>query len=702
MQFTRICPQAKFLSRTGGRFAILSTIMKMKLLAAILTSCALSAFAVAPSTTAWLDELNLAPMTSGWETPRAKLTIEGKPLVVKGVTFGRGVGTHAASDIIVMTRGAAARFHASVGVPDETKGKGTIIFEVLADGRTVATSGVMKGGEAAKPLDADLTGATNVILRVTDAEDGEEFDHAVWGDAVFTLVPGGDPRPDYHRGRLAQTNEPIFQTAAVPVLQTTQFGILTPPAGPAPRINGPRSFGVRPGHPILFSLPVAGERPMTFSAKGLPPGAVFDAKTGRLSGAVTKPGTYRIVFAATNAKGSATRDFDLVVGDKIALTPPMGWNSWNCFAYAVSAKDIKAAADAMVKAGLVDHGWSYINIDDFWQHKENIYGDKSLEDLLGPARDAQGQIVPNKRFPDMKGLADYVHGLGLKIGLYSSPGPLTCGGCYASWQHEEQDAKTYAAWGFDYLKYDWCSYSRVGTSGSLKGAMKPYLQMGAALKAQDRDIVFSLCQYGMQNVSTWGAAAGGQCWRTTGDITDTWASMIGIADQQDGLGLFTAPDAWNDPDMLVVGRLGWGRLRPTRLTPNEQYTHISLWSILAAPLLIGCDMTQLDAFTLNLLENDEVLDINQSPDARGATRIAHDRNGDVWVRPLADGDYAAVLVNRTLAEGEVVFKFADAGLQGTWAVRDLWRQQDLGQRSGELRATLPGHAPLFVRLHPVR
>ena len=300
---------------------------------------------------------------------------------------------------------------------------------------------------------------------------------------------------------------------------------------------------------------------------------------------------------------------------------------------------VKAAADAMVSTGLINHGWTYINIDDFWEKNQRSSGrDPSLG---GVGRDESGKIVPNPRFPDMKGLCDYIHSLGLKAGIYSSPGPTTCGGCEASWQHEDQDAQSYADWGFDYLKYDWCSYqgvvSRTNFDGSartnnfrndLPTLKKPYQVMRTALNKVPRDIMFSLCQYGMGKVWEWGASdptVGGNSWRTTGDIQDNWRSLSGIGFSQFGHEKFAGPGHFNDPDMMVVGHVDVGsgaHVHPTRLTPNEQYTHVSLWCLLTGPLLLGCDMTALDDFTLSLLSNDEVLAVSQDPLARQAGRVS--------------------------------------------------------------------------------
>jgi alpha-galactosidase len=302
----------------------------------------------------------------------------------------------------------------------------------------------------------------------------------------------------------------------------------------------------------------------------------------------------------------------------------------------------------------------------------------------------------------MKGLADYVHALGLKIGLYSSPGPWTCGGCVGSYQHEEQDAQKYAEWGFDYLKYDWCSYGDIAPSNPNRDElMKPYRVMRAALDKVPRDILFSLCQYGMGNVWEWGAQVGGNSWRTTGDITDTWGSMSGIGFAQDAPARYAGPGHFNDPDMLVVGKVGWGpSLHDTHLTPNEQYTHISLWCLLCSPLLIGCDMTQLDAFTLNLLTNDEVLEVNQDPLGEQAHRVGADGSVEVWAKKMEDGSTAVGLFNRDEVEKPVTAKWSDLNVKGKLRVRDLWRQKDLGTFTDSFQAPVPRHGVVLIRLFP--
>ena len=648
--------------------------------------------------TVWLDDLNLAVATQGWGEPHKNQSVEGRPLTIGGKQYARGFGTHAESWLRVNLIGGAQTFSASVGVDDEVNKSpvASVEFIVMGDGKTLWQSGVMRAGNAAKDCTVKLDGVKSLVLGVTDAGDSVDFDHADWADAKFETVTG----------------KPITAANKPPLAAVAPY-ILTPAAPATPRINGANVFGVRPGSPFLFMIPVTGERPLKFSAKNLPRGLKLDSETGRITGSLKTKGEFIVTLRAKNSLGMAEKKFRIVVGDQIALTPPMGWNSWNCFAGAVSEEKVKSAADAMVKSGLINHGWTYINVDDYWQN----HRDSKDATLRGEFRDAQGFIVPNSRFPDMKGLADYIHSLGLKAGLYSSPGPWTCGGCTGSWQHEQQDAQTYAGWGFDYLKYDWCSYGDVAlneltnvmkaqlwgkTAPNDASAIYPYKLMGKFMVEQKRDIVFSLCQYGMADVWKWGGSVGGNCWRTTDDITDTWRSMSSIGFRQDKAAPFAQPGNWNDPDMLIVGQVGWGNLHPTRLTPDEQYTHISLWCLLSAPLLIGCDMTKFDDFTLNLLSNDEVLAVDQDALGKSATAVIKDGDLRVYQKELEDGGRALGFFNLGSTPMTLDFnQLAKLGFSGKQAVRDLWRQKnlpDVAAATGILPLTIPAHGVVLYKL----
>jgi alpha-galactosidase len=626
--------------------------------------------------TVWLDDLDVSVTAQGWGDPHKNQSVSGHDLSIGGQTFAHGLGTHAESTLFINLKNGAQTFSASVGVDDEVKGSvASIEFFILGDGKILWQSGVMKAGDAAKNFTINLSGVKTLLLKVGDAGDGISYDHADWADAKFETT--GDA-----------------QVATISSPKETAI-ILTPAISPKPKINGAEIFGVRPNSPFLFTIAATGDRPMVFSASDLPAGLQLDPQSGRITGSLTHAGKYVVTLRAKNSLGSAKRKFTIIVGDQIALTPPMGWNSWNCFAGAVSEEKVKAAADAMVASGLINHGWTYINVDDFWQN----HRDSQDPTLHGPFRDAQGNVVPNSRFPDMKGMADYIHNLGLKAGLYSSPGPWTCGGCTGSWQHEQQDAAQYAAWGFDYLKYDWCSYGEIAKNQTeLSELEKPYRVMGDFLKQQPRDIVFSLCQYGMGDVWQWGGAVEGNSWRTTGDINDSWGSLFRNGFSQDPAAPYAKPGNWNDPDMLIVGKVGWGHLHPTRLTPNEQYLHISLWCLLSSPLLIGCDMTQLDPFTLNLLENDEVIAIDQDPLGKEATTVAKNGDARVYAKDLADGSKAVGLFNLGETETQVTVNWSDLGLKGKLHVRDLWRQKDLGKFKGSFTATVPRHGAVLVKI----
>lgn len=364
---------------------------------------------------------------------------------------------------------------------------------------------------------------------------------------------------------------------------------------------------------------------------------------------------------------------------EIAATPPMGWNSWNHFHRNVSDAVVRAQADAMVSSGMKDAGYVYVNIDDTWE------GD----------RDAQGVIHTNNKFPDMKALADYVHGKGLKLGIYSSPGPKTCAGYEGSYGHEEQDAKTYSEWGIDYLKYDLCSFRQMmRDAGSPAAAHKmmldAYIKMRDALRKTGRPMVYSLCQYGDDAVWRWGDSVGGNLWRTTGDINDHYNRMEEIGFSQAGLSKFAGPGHWNDPDMLEVGNGG--------MKPDEYRTHMSLWAILAAPLLAGNDLTTMTPETVAMLTNREVIAIDQDPAGHQGDRVSAEGPLEIWAKPLADGSKAVGLFNRHPHEMEMQVDFRTLGFQKSVKVRDVWAAKDLGTMNTPYQTTVPGHGVILLKV----
>ena len=359
----------------------------------------------------------------------------------------------------------------------------------------------------------------------------------------------------------------------------------------------------------------------------------------------------------------------------LALTPPMGWNSWNHFGCKVSDAVVRAAADAIASNGMKAAGYTYVNVDDCWQGE----------------RDAKGVIHPNERFPDMKALGDYIHSKGLKFGIYSSPGPNTCANFEGSWQHEEQDAQQYAAWGVDYLKYDWCSADHVYTDDQMPAA---YKKMHDALVRTGRPIVLSLCQYGIAAVWRWGASVGGNLWRTTEDISDNYTRMSAIGFSQNGLEKYAGPGHWNDPDMLEVGN--------GKMSHDEYRTHMSLWCILAAPLLAGNNLSKTEPIDLEILTNSEVIAVDQDPKGVQGHRIWEEGPYEIWMKPLADGSTAVGFFNR--GEGmdrtdRLTLQLKDIGITGSATVRDLWAHKDLGQFTGSFTADVPTHGVVMVRIH---
>ncbi|HEY1661855.1 MAG TPA: putative Ig domain-containing protein [Verrucomicrobiae bacterium] len=475
--------------------------------------------------------------------------------------------------------------------------------------------------------------------------------------------------------------------------------IRTPPASPAPRINGPDIFGVRPDHPFFYHVPATGNRPIEFSADKLPDGLNLDPATGDITGFLHKQGQYTATLHARNALGIADKKFKIVVGETIALTPPMGWNSWNHYASRISQEIVLANARAMATSGLMDHGWTYLNIDDTWQ---------------GARGGTYNAIQGNEKFPDIKGLCDSVHALSLKVGIYSTPWTTSYAGhiggsaenpqgswkpftgskkgivnknimpfAIGTYHFDTNDADQWAAWGIDYLKYDWSPIEFPETS-----------EMDEALRHSGRDIVFSLSNnMNITNAPTISGIA--NSWRTTGDIKANWKSMSTHGFGQDKWAAFASPGHWNDPDMLEIGTRENSQ---PGLTPEEEYTHMTIWCLDSSPLLLGNDLTAMDPFTLNLLENDEVLAVDQDALGEQGTCIARGDSFLVYKKNLEDGSIAVGLFNLSDAPATVTASWSDLKIHGSQNIRDLWRQKDLGKFSDAFSMTVASHSAELVKM----
>lgn len=505
----------------------------------------------------------------------------------------------------------------------------------------------------------------------------------------------------------------LFAVAGLAAVETPV--ILTPPLKPEPRINGARVFGVRPGSPFQFQIAASGERPMRFAAENLPAGLNLDEATGRITGVLREAATFRVTVRASNAKGRAQRELRIVVGEDIALTPPMGCNSYGGWGPFVTEENIRAAARALVDLGLINHGYTFVNIDDGWQGQRG-----------GPHQ----AIQPNEKFGDLRKLCDDLHAMGLKVGIYSTPWTTSYEGFvggssddpkgawvrsdtprsgidkFGAYGFETNDARQIAEWGFDYFKYDWAMHRDTPERATRARRMHD------ALRQSGRDVVLEISNEAPLEQAAELTAIATMC-RTTGDIVDVWdRKQLDAQKQTWAFGVrdiwnhhklwaeFNRPGHWNMPCPLRVGMLGgWDLkpLRPTRLTPDEQYTHFTLWCMWSAPLIIGCPPERLDEFTLRLLTNDEVIDINQDPLGRQARQVEVGGH-EILVKDLEDGSKAVGLFNVGSEPAEVRVAWTDLGLKGPQRVRDLWRQQDQGVQAEGFGAMVPSHGVVLIKI----
>ena len=646
--------------------------------------------------TVWLDDLPIQTYSEGMRPVSAKSNYSHDTMRINGVKYTRGVGAQSPCVLPFLLSGHAKRFTAMVGADDMGNKTIPLSFFVVADKKVLFEVRDMKIGDPAVKVDVDLTGVQRFGILITDHVGGvtNKKTYGNWADAKLEMmdafVPGYIPNND-------------------------EKYILTPLPKKTPRINSPTIFGATPANPFLYTVAASGDRPMQFSATNLPTGLTISSTTGIISGSVKERGIYIVRLKAKNKWGEALQTLTIKIGDTISLTPPIGWNGWNAWEANLDREKVIASAKAMVNKGLRDHGWSYVNIDDSWQ------GIRAGKDTA---------LQPNEKFPDIKSMVNEIHAMGLKAGIYSTPYVASYGGYVGAssdlplggetheqimkgkqafhhigkYQFEKNDARQMAEWGFDFLKYDW----RIDVASTER--------MGDALKKSGRDIVYSLSNNApLEKVTDWARLS--HMYRTGPDIKDSWSSLYMTTCTLDKWGPYTGPGHWADPDMMIVGDVSIGPvLHPTRLTPDEQYSHISIFSLLSAPMLIGCPVERIDAFTLNLLSNDEVIAIDQDPLGKAARLVVDDNGMQIWLKPLEDGSYAIGLFN-TGGYGsspDTYFRWgnesgktynldlASLGLHGKWSVRDVWRQKQLGVFNKTFSTVIPYHGVVMIRLHKLK
>ncbi|HEY9248698.1 MAG TPA: NPCBM/NEW2 domain-containing protein [Rariglobus sp.] len=609
-----------------------------------------------------LVDLDISKIAQSLERPR---TTGAKSAVTIGKRpFDRSINTRAESRLHVALDGRATTFSTFVGISDAAHDSfhafrgivREVTFSVYGDGRLLQRTGPLKKGTLAE-IQVPLAGIHELVLAV----DGPAGAFATWAGAKIEYT-----------GARPYTTLPPEERKVVRIASQPK----------EPRINGAAIVGIRPGTPLIFTVAATGERPMHFSATQLPDGLTLDPASGILTGRITRPGDYAISVSVKNTHGEAHRELHVVVGDALALTPPMSWNAWNVIEGLVSATVMKEMADAFVDNGYRDVGYQYINIDDGWVI----------------ARDETGKpVVDPVRFPNgLREVSDYLHARGLKLGIYSSPGVTTCASYPGSYGHEEIDAETWAEWGVDFVKYDTCSCPR-------ERKRELYGKMGRLLKQSPRSIIYSLSG----GDPVWGAEVSGHMWRTTSDIREQWSlpgntGIIEIFDKQPAFAALQHPGAWNDPDFLVIGIDGKGAsandVGAKGATETEYRSQMSLWCLLSAPLTMTADLRTIRPASLQILTNPEVIDIDQDP--LGLPPVLALKAGDteIWLKSLADGSQALALFNRGEHGAALTVNWNALGVKANRRLRDLWKREDLGVFPKGYTAEVPGHGVVLLKL----
>ena len=530
-------------------------------------------------------------------------------------------------------------------------------------------------------------------------------------------------------GHLALPAQQLAHNARI-----SQNEILTPPPGKEPVINGPRVYGARPGKLFVYRIPCQGERPISFKVDGIPGGLEVDEE-GIVTGTTpADKGEYRMVVTAENKHGSSRGEFRLVVGDQLVLTPPTGWNSWGGHMINVGEDLVRYAADFMVESGLADVGFQYISLDDCWMKMDPGYfqdnkdgwlltwGDFDFSAVVGETRDEYGRPVWNRNFTDVRAMTDYVHSMGLKCGLYSSPGEQTCQRFEGSFGYEAVDAKAYADWGFDFLKYDLCGEEikalkqmskiidpeSVGEEGSDYAIhqIPIWYPMARETSRQERDILLNLCQYGWQEVETWAPQMGYSTWRMGGDLNHHVENYVNTALKiAVELREYCKPGQWADPDYMYIHFLKNARKKgedskEIPLNTNQRYQYVTLWSVISAPFFFSCDLYKIDDFTIRLLSNNEVLNINQDELGHVAKVVRNEHGELILVKDMMDGSKVLAILNTGVNEKEITYSISELGFSLA-EVRDVWRKKDIGETGGKIVTKLSGNGVCLYQIKPI-
>lgn len=557
-------------------------------------------------------------------------------------------------------KGESQRLSGLIGVDDSVDKTFTdsVELQVYGDNKRLWGSGPLKSGDKPVTVDVDLKGVKRLELVQDFAGDHFMTMEIAWANMAIT-----------YRG-----NRPAAVYPSPTPFQGKPF--ITPSGPETPRITGARVFGVCRGSPFLFTVTASGRKPMTYAAKNLPDGLKLDPQTGLITGSLKTQGEHRVLLTARNELGSVERELKLVVGDKISLAPAMGWNSWCVWLKKVDRQKVEKAAELLVSTGLKDHGYLYVNIDDGWQ---------------GTRGGKENALQANEKFPDMKGMCDKIHQLGLKAGIYHTPW-MTSYGRYpggtsahpdGKWTLEQdgksfsvgphsllnQDARQFAEWGIDFCKWDW-----------ILNKAPEIIAVSDALKKSGRDMICSLSNRALYELGPT-FVEHGNSWRIANDFLGRWTFAANIAFCGDRWAKYAGPGHWLDMDMLVCG-VAWGK--QTGLTADEQYVEMSMWCLMSSPIMISCELEKIDEFTLRLLTNDEVLDIDQDPLGKPARRTLTRGLLDIWVKDLEDGSKVVGFFNRSREPLEAAVDLKDLGLMGKCQVRDLWKRADLPDVEGQI------------------